>query len=108
MTSVNPASLRVSWQPPPEIDQNGPLTSYLILYSIPGSSNVTNITVTNRNEFTLSGLIAFSNYSVQVAARTVNGTGPISSSIIQTSGEDGKYVFMYIYPLFVASCYVWI
>ena len=28
VTTVNPASLIVSWQPPPVIDHNGPLTGH--------------------------------------------------------------------------------
>ena len=90
VTSVNPTSLMVSWQPPPLIDQNGPLTSYLILYSRVGSNISMTETISNGTEYVISGLIAFSNYSVEVAARTINGTGPSSNSVIEISGEDGK------------------
>ena len=92
LTSVNPASLIISWQPPPLIDQNGPLTSYVILYSRVGSNISMTETVTNETEYVISGLIAFTNYSVEVAARTINGTGPISNSVIQVSGEGNKYL----------------
>jgi len=47
-------------------------------------------TVSNGTEYVISGLIAFSSYSVEVAARTINGTGPSSNSVIEISGEDGK------------------
>ena len=82
----------VSWQPPPLIDQNGLLTSYLILYTRVGSSNLMTRNATNGTELTLSGLIPFTNYSVEVAARSVNGTGPVTNPVIQISGEDGKCI----------------
>ena len=44
VTSVNPALLRVSWQPPPMIDHNGPIT-YMINYTRVGSSNMMSVNV---------------------------------------------------------------
>ena len=101
----------VSWQPPPLIDQNGPLTSYLILYSRVGSNISMTETVSNGTEYVISGLIAFSNYSVEVVARTVNGTGPNSNSVIQISGQDGKYMKLLVSRIlnwYNAKCSVWI
>ena len=47
ITSVNIATLTVSWQPPPVIDQNGLLTGYMIHYTIVDSNNVTNDIISN-------------------------------------------------------------
>ena len=88
VTSVNPASLMVSWQPPPMIDHNGMITSHVIQYTRGGTSNMTN--VNSGTTHTISGLVAYVDYSVTVAARTVNGTGTFSSAMVQRSGEDGE------------------
>ena len=89
VTNVNPASLMVSWQPPPPIHHNGPIT-YIINYTRVGFSNVMSVNVDSGNTNTISGLVAYVDYSVTVAARTVNGTGPFSSAVVQRSGEDGE------------------
>ena len=89
VTSVNPSSLRVSWQPPPEIDHNGVITGYVIRYTRSGGSSDM-VTVTSGTTRTISGLVAFVEYSVTVVAMTVNGTGPPSYPKVQTSGQDSK------------------
>ena len=91
VTSVNPASLMVSWQPPPMIDHNGPIT-YVIQYTRVGSSDMMSVNVNSGTTHTISGLVAYVDYSVTVAARTVNGTGPFSNPpVIGRSGEDGEF-----------------
>ena len=89
VTSVNPASLMVSWDPPPMIDHNGPIT-YMIQYIRVGTSDMMNVN-SGTTQYTISGLVAFVDYSIIVAARTINGTGPISGPpVVQRSGEDSK------------------
>jgi len=89
ITSFNPASLRVSWQPLPMIHHNGPLTGHVIQYTRVGSSDMMSVTVTSGTTYTISRLVALVNYSVSVAAMNVNGTGSFSIPVIQVSG-DGK------------------
>ena len=92
VTNVNSASLMVSWQPPPPIDHNGPIT-YMIQYTRVGSSDMMSVNVNSETtEYTISGLVAYVNYSVIVAARTVNGTGPFSNpvSVVGRSGKDSE------------------
>ena len=88
VTSVNPASLRMSWQPPLEINHNGMITGYTIQYTRTGTSDM--ISVNSGTTLIISGLVAYVDYSVTVAARTVNGTGPFSNPVVQRSGEDGE------------------
>jgi len=89
VTSDNPSSLMVSWQPPPEIGHNGVIIGYVIEYRRDG---VSPITVANSGTTrTLSRLAPFVVYFVRVAARTVNGTGTPGSSVSGMSGEDGKF-----------------
>ena len=91
VTSVNPASLMVSWQPPPPIHHNGPITGHVIQYTGGGTSDMMN--VNSGTTHTISGLVAFVGYSVTVAAVTVNGTGPFSNPpVIQRSGEDSELI----------------
>ena len=89
VTSVNPASLRVSWQPPPPIDHNGAITGYMIQYTRDdGSSDP--MTMEGNSGTTLSGLVAFVDYSVTVAAVNSAGTGTFSDPMVVKSGEDGE------------------
>ena len=86
--SAIPASLKVSWEPPPKKDRNGPI-SYRIEYTRAKGSNDT-VTVSSETTHTiLSRLYPFVTYLVRVAASTVNGTGPYSIDVVQMSGEDG-------------------
>ena len=89
--SRDPASLRVLLQPPLEINHNGPITGYMIRYTRVGSSDMMSMNVTSGTRRTLSGLVAYVNYSVIVAAMTVNGTGPFSDPpVVGRSGEGSK------------------
>ena len=91
VTSINPASLMVSWQPPPMIDHNGQITVYVIQYTRVGSSDMMSEIVTSGTSRTLSRLIAFVDYSIIVAAVNVNGTGPFSNPpVVGRSGEDSE------------------
>ena len=90
VTSVNPASLKVLWQAPTAVNQNGPLTGYVIQYTRSGI--IMNKTVASGFTHVIPGLLPFVNYSVKVAAMTINGTGPFSADIMQVSGEDGKLI----------------
>jgi len=96
VTSVNQASLNVSWQQLPIIHHNGPLTGHVIQYTRVGSSDMMSVTVTSGTTYTISRLVAFVNYSIRVAAMNVNGTGPFSNPVIQVSGQDGKLNIYYI------------
>jgi len=87
--SVNPASLRVSWQQLPIIHQNGPLTGHVIQYIRVGSNDMMSVNVTSGTTYTISGLVALVNYSVRVAAMNVNGTGSFSIPVVGISG-DGR------------------
>ena len=89
----NPASLMVSWRLPPNRDRNGPITGHVIQYTRVGSSDMMSINVTSGTIHTISGLVAYVNYSVIVATMTVNGTGPFSDPpVVERSGEDGELI----------------
>ena len=90
VTSVNRASLRVSLQSPLERDHNGQINGYTINYTRVGSSDMMSMNVNSGTTHTISGLVAYVNYSVIVAAVNVNGTGPFSDPVVGRSGEDGE------------------
>ena len=82
----------VSWQPPPVIDHNGMITGHVIQYTRVGSSDIMSVNVNNGTTHTISGLVAYVDYSVTVAAMNVNGTGPFSNPpVVNRSGEDGEF-----------------
>ena len=87
----DPASLRVTWQPPPLIDQNGLIRSYFITYHRTDDSLVSGSVSATGNESIVSDLDPFVSYSVQVAARNDEGFGAFSSIIDQVSGQAGKH-----------------
>ena len=89
--SHNPASLNVSWRLPVRRDRNGDITGHVIQYTRIGSSDMMSVNVTSGTTHTISGLVAYVNYSLIVAAMTVNGTGPFSDPpVVGRSGEDGE------------------
>jgi len=91
-TGIHPGSLNISWGPPEKINQNGQITGYIIQYTLVWL-NVTMLeTVTNGTRYILPGLFPFTNYSVEVAAMTVNGTGPLSDPVFEISGHEGEYM----------------
>ena len=91
VTSVNLSSLSVSWQPSLEIYWNGQIIGYVIQYTRVGLSDTMSENVNSGTTHKISGLVAYVNYSVIVAAVNVNGTGPYSSPMIERSGEDCEY-----------------
>ena len=104
VTSVNPASLMVSWQPPAMIDHNGMITGHVINYTRVGSSDMMSVNVNSGTTHTISGLVAYVDYSVIVAARTVNGTGTFSSAVVQRSGVDGELNYKIIRGCTCPTC----
>ena len=88
--SAHPESLELSWQPPPEIYRNGPIIGYEIQYTMVGSTVAMDEVIGSRNAYTIIELLPFVNYSIVIAAITVNGTGPFSAPVIELSGPEGK------------------
>ncbi|XP_040929162.1 netrin receptor DCC isoform X3 [Betta splendens] len=71
-------SIKVSWQPPPRSTQNGLITAYKIKYRKTGRRGDQEAIEPNNFWYLFTGLEKGSQYSFQVAAMTVNGTGPAS------------------------------
>ena len=93
-------SIRISWSAPPLNDQNGEIISYLIIYErTDGKSDALFMEETNDTSFLITfGLMPFTNYSVQVAARTTD-LGPDTDPVVIAT--DSACEFWYS---FVCSC----
>jgi len=104
---TDPAMLSVIYGPPFGRLRNGDITGYVIRYTRMASGVSQTVNVHRGSSIGLrtsviSGLVAFTNYSIQVAAVNVNGTGPSSGVVYGVSGQDGKTIFSFLLiPLFV-------
>ena len=99
VTSTDPASLRVQWQLPSEMYHNILITGHVIQYTRIRSTDVMKMNVDSGTTHTISGLVACTVYSIRVAAKTINATGPFSKPELQVSGEDSesnKYCSTYV------------
>ncbi|XP_015219478.2 netrin receptor DCC isoform X2 [Lepisosteus oculatus] len=73
---VNSRSIKVSWMPPPSNAQNGFITGYKIRHRKTGRRGDQETFEPNNLWYLFTGLEKGSQYSFQVSAMTVNGTGP--------------------------------
>ena len=88
--SHNPASLNVSWLPPPEVDHNGLITGYMINYTSNGTDDMMSVSVTSGTTHILVGLLGSTQYFITVAALNANGSGTFSNLTEGISGEPGE------------------
>uniref|UniRef100_A0A8C1PHU4 DCC netrin 1 receptor n=1 Tax=Cyprinus carpio TaxID=7962 RepID=A0A8C1PHU4_CYPCA len=87
-------SIKVSWQPPPANTQNGFITGYKIRHRKTGRRGEQEAIEPNNLWYLFTGLEKGSQYSFQVAAMTVNGSGPSSEWHTAETPEndlDGEY-----------------
>ncbi|NXG43178.1 DCC protein, partial [Psilopogon haemacephalus] len=75
---VNSRSIKVSWVPPPPGTQNGFITGYKIRHRKTTRRGEMETLEPNNLWYLFTGLDKGTQYSFQVAAMTVNGTGPPS------------------------------
>ncbi|XP_055994031.1 netrin receptor DCC isoform X2 [Sorex fumeus] len=76
---VNSRSIKVSWLPPPSGTQNGFITGYKIRHRKTTRRGEMETLEPNNLWYLFTGLEKGSQYSFQVSAMTVNGTGPSSN-----------------------------
>ena len=90
VTSTNPASLTVQWEPPSDIPRES-ITGYMIKYTRIGSSDK-KIKVDRETTHTISGLVPCEEYSVQVATVKDDTTESFNFSNVMegVAGEDSE------------------
>ena len=94
VTRVNTTStvITVQWREVPCIDRNGDIVGYTVrYYSISGCNNTILRSASDKLVAILVDLIPFTNYSIEVAAFNVNGTGPFSSPVYMRTDGDSKW-----------------
>ncbi len=88
------------WENVPEIDENGVLIAFEILYIPLETFNgilvqkLVNTSASNRT-VTLNNLEEYIFYNILVRAYTSVGAGPFSPFITQRTSEDSKFFFIY-------------
>ena len=96
--SESSTSIRVDWRSPPQTFLYGMLRNFSIQYSSPDDpstpGNVTELAQSNEEQgysIMITGLLEYTNYSVQVSAVTVD-SGPYSDPVIVQTDQDCKYI----------------
>ena len=87
-------AILVTWDPVPEIDQNGIIIQYQVEFNQSTFSEIptSNLTTINGSVLMveLEGLEAFIEYSVRVRACTSVFPGPFSVAVVNRTLEDGE------------------
>ena len=87
---ISSTEIRVSWTEVPEIDRNGIITMYEVMYmyeplmTFSATVNTTNLTII------VGGLEEDVEYSISVRAYTSAGPGPYSEKIANRTFENSK------------------
>ncbi len=91
-TVLSSTKIQVNWTEVAEIDQNGNITEYEVMYEPLMIFGVLNTaTTTTMNLFTvLFGLEEYVEYNISVRAYTNDGAGPYSVGIVKRTFEDGR------------------
>ncbi len=89
---LSSTEIQVNWTEIPEMDQNGIITEYEVMYeplmTFGGVLTTTTVNTTNMS-VTLTGLQEYVDYNISVRAYTNIGPGPYSVEIVRRTLEDG-------------------
>ncbi len=92
-TATSPRNISVMWENVLEIDQNGIITMYEVLYqpleTFDGAITTQTMNVTERSA-NLTDQEEFVNYTISVRAYTSEGAGPYSEEMTVMTPEDSK------------------
>ena len=92
-TVVSSTEIMVTWDIVPEIDQNGVITMYEVLYvpleTFDGMIGI-DMMLVESTSFLIRDLQEYVDYNVSVRAYTSVGAGPYSTGMIVRTLEDGK------------------
>ena len=91
-TVLSSTEIFVSWMEALEIDQNGTITGYEVMYEplMTFGGLITTLTVNTTNlSITLMDLEEYVEYNISVRAYTSVGPGPYSVGIVRRTFQDG-------------------
>ena len=90
---ISSTEIRVSWTEVPEIDRNGIITMYEVMYEplmTFGGQLQTSTSIANNTSVILPELQEYVNYSISVRAYTSVGPSNYSEQVIAGTSEDGN------------------
>ena len=88
VSTFDSSSISLVWEPPPFGDQNGAIIQYHIRVTELDTQREFEFTSTSQN-YTLTSLHPYYNYSISIAAETV-AVGPFTLVSVQQTLESGK------------------
>ena len=90
-TALSSTKIQVNWTEVTEIDQNGIITEYEVMYEPLMTFGVLNTSTARTMDvfFLLNGLEEYVEYNISVRAYTNDGAGPYSVGIVRRTFEDG-------------------
>ena len=99
-TVLSSTEIQVNWTEVLEIDQNGIITEYEVMYEPLMTFGVLSdesvvVDLTNLST-TLMDLEEYVQYNISVRAYTSVGPGPYSVGIVNTTFEDGEHAYLLI------------
>ena len=106
-TAISPTEIMVTWDIVPEIDQNGVITMYEVLYvpleTFGGAIGDNTTIVMTERMATLTDLQEYVNYTISVRAYTSVGAGPYSDGMIVRTQEDSESIASLAYNCYCFS-----
>ena len=92
VTVIDSSTIKVNWSGVSEINQNGIITQYEVMYEPLTTFGVLTTSTVNTTSLsiTLMGLEEYVEYNISVRAYTSVGPGPYSVGIVRRTFEDGK------------------
>ena len=91
MVALNSSTVQVSWDPPPQDKQNGPVNGYVLSIFGVNSHEEFEIDTDQSSNITLFSLHPFYTYSYTIAAVGI-GIGPYSSAVLFQMPEEGRFI----------------
>ena len=88
---VDTTTIELAWVEPPVETQNGIIISYRINVAISETKTSFSVNATTAAAVNLTELHPYYGYSIQVAAVTSQGAGPLSDPVSITTPEDGRF-----------------
>ena len=100
---ISSTEIQVSWTEVPEIERNGIITMYEVMYDplmtfdvlTPATVDTTNLTII------VDGLEEYVEYNISVRAYTSVGPGPYSEEVTNRTFEDGELLLQRLAYAFV-------
>ena len=89
--NTSSTSILVEWDEVPEDKQHGTIQYYTVIWKrVQGGGRQERDVYNSMQQFELTNLVKYTEYSIRVLAATRIGKGPASIPIVQRTDEDSK------------------